>query len=50
MAYSEGSRGVTGSSPTGTTVQAHALILDDLEQTTAAEGLGVSLTLNLQDV
>lgn len=50
ITYSEGSRGVTGSSPTGTTVQTHTLIGDDLEQTTAAEGLGVSLTLNLQDV
>lgn len=50
MAYSEGTGGVTGSGPTGTTVQTHTLILDNLEQTAAAEGLGVSLTLNLQDV
>lgn len=50
ITYSEGSGGVTGSGPTGTTVQTHTLIGDDLEQTTAAEGLGVSLTLNLQDV
>lgn len=50
MAYSEGTGGITGSSPTGTTVQTHTLILDNLEQTTAAESLGVSLTLNLQDV
>lgn len=50
MAYSEGTGGVTGSGPTGTTVQTHTLVLDNLEQTTAAEGLGVSLTLNLQDV
>lgn len=50
MAYSEGTGSVTGSGPTGTTVQTHTLILDNLEQTTAAEGLGVSLTLNFQDV
>lgn len=50
LTYSERTGGVTGSSPTGTTVQTHTLIRDDLEQTTAAEGLGVSLTLNLQDV
>lgn len=50
MAYSEGAGGVTSRGPTGTTVQTHTLVLDNLEQTTAAEGLGVSLTLNLQDV
>jgi hypothetical protein len=50
MTYSEGTGGVTGSSPSGTTVQTHALILNDLEQTTATEGLGVGLALNLQDV
>jgi hypothetical protein len=50
MTHSEGTGGVTGSSPTGTTVQTHTLIRDNLEQTTATEGLGVSLTFNLQDV
>jgi hypothetical protein len=50
ITYSERSGGVTSGSPTGTTVQPHTLIGDDLEQTTATEGLGVSLALNLQDV
>lgn len=48
--YSERSGSVTGGSPTSTTVETHTLIGDDLEQTTATESLGVSLTLDLEDV
>lgn len=48
--YSEGTRSVTGSSPTCTTVKTHTLIRDDLDETAAAEGLGVGLTFDLQDV
>lgn len=48
--YSERARGITGGSPAGTAVKTHTLIRDDLEQATATEGLGVGLTLNLQDI
>lgn len=48
--YSEGTRSVTGSSPAPATVQTKALILDDLEETTATESLGVGLALDLEDV
>lgn len=48
--YSERSGSVTGGSPASTTVETHTLIGDDLEQTTATESLGVSLTLDLEDV
>jgi len=48
--YRERTRGVTGGSPAGTPVQTHTLIGDNLEEATATEGLGVCLTLNLQDV
>lgn len=48
--YSEGSRSISGSCPSPATVQAEALIGDDLEDTTAAESLGVGLSLDLQDV
>lgn len=49
-AYREGPGGVTGSSPASSPVETEALIRNDLEQTTAAEGLRVSLTLDLQDI
>lgn len=48
--YREGARSVTGGSPAPSSVQAEALVGDDLEDTTAAEGLGVGLSLDLQDV
>lgn len=50
MTYSERSGSVTGGCPAGTPVQTHTLIGDNLEEATAAEGLGVRLTLNLQDI
>lgn len=49
-AYRERSRSVTGSSPASATVKSHTLIRDDLEQTTATEGFGVCLALNLQNI
>lgn len=49
-AYSEGTRSVTGGGPAPTSVQAEALVGDDSEDTTAAEGLGVCLSLDLEDV
>lgn len=48
--YSERSGSVTGGCPAGTPVQTHTLIGDNLDEATTAEGLGVRLTLNLQDV
>ena len=50
VTYSKRSRGVAGCSPASTTVQSHTLILNDLEEAAAAEGLGVSLTLDLENV
>ena len=50
VTYREGSRGISGSSPAGTPVQAHSFIGDDLEEATATEGLRICLTLDLQDV
>ena len=49
-AYSERTRGVTSGSPASTAVQTHALILDDLEETTATESFRVCLSLDLQDI
>lgn len=46
----EGTRGVTGSCPAGTSVETHALVGDNLKQATATEGLGVRLTLDLQNI
>jgi len=48
--YSERAGGITGGRPAGTPVKTHTLIRDDLEEATATEGLGVGLTLNLQDI
>ncbi|KAI6769715.1 hypothetical protein HG530_004344 [Fusarium avenaceum] len=48
--YSKRTRSVTGSSPAPTTVQTETLIGNDLEDTTATEGLGVCLTLDLEDI
>jgi hypothetical protein len=48
--YGERSRGVTGGSPASTTVKTHALVGNNLEEATATEGLGVSLTLNLENI
>lgn len=48
--YGERTRGVASSSPAPATVEAETLILDDLEDATALEGLGVCLTLDLEDV
>lgn len=49
-AYSERTRSVTGGGPAPTSVQAEALVGNDSEDTTAAEGLGVCLSLDLEDV
>lgn len=46
----EGTGGVAGGGPSPAAVQAETLVGDDLEDTTAAEGLGVGLTLDLEDV
>lgn len=46
----ERSGGISGSSPSPTTVETESLICNDLEDTTSAEGLGVCLTLDLEDV
>lgn len=48
--YSERSRRVTGSSPAPATVKAEALVLDNPEDTTSPEGLGVCLALNLENI
>jgi hypothetical protein len=48
--YSEGSGSISGSSPSPAAVQAKALVGNDLEDTAALEGLGVCLSLNLQDI
>jgi hypothetical protein len=48
--YSKRARSITGSSPAPTTVQTETLIGNDLEDTTATEGLGVCLTLDLEDI
>lgn len=48
--YREGTRGVTGSCPAGTSVETHALVGDNFKQATATEGLRVCLTLDLQDI
>lgn len=48
--YSERARSVTGSGPASTAIQAHTLVLDDSEQTTATESLRVGLAFDLQDV
>lgn len=47
---SERTGSVTGSGPASTPVEAHTLIGDNLEQATATEGLGVCLTLDLQNI
>jgi hypothetical protein len=47
---SERARGITGGSPASAAVETHTLISDNLEKTTATEGLGVGLTLNLEDI
>lgn len=49
-AYSERARSVASGGPAGTPVQAHSLILDDLEKTTATESLRVCLSLDLKNV
>lgn len=46
----ERARGVSGCGPTPSAVETETLILDDLEHTTAAEGLGVGLALDLENV
>jgi hypothetical protein len=48
--YRERTGSVTGSSPTPATVQAEALISHNLQNTAAAEGLGVCLTLDLENI
>lgn len=48
--YSEGARSVAGGSPASTTVQTHTLIGNNFEKTTATEGFGVGLALNLKNI
>lgn len=48
--YSKRSRSITGGGPAPATVQAKALIGDNLENAAATESLGVRLALDLQDV
>lgn len=48
--YGEGTRSITGCSPASTPVETHPLIRNNFEQATATEGLGVCLTLDLQDI
>lgn len=47
---SKGSGGVSGSGPAPASVQTHTLLLDDLEEASALESLGVSLSLDLEDI
>jgi hypothetical protein len=48
--YSKRTRRITSRSPAPTSVQAETLVLDNLEHTTAAESLGVRLTLDLEHI
>jgi len=48
--YSKRPRGVAGSRPCPSSVQAEAFIGDNLEETTATESFGVRLPLDLQNV
>jgi hypothetical protein len=48
--YSERSRSVASRSPASATVKSHTLIGNNLEETTATEGLGVRLALDLEHV
>lgn len=48
--YRERAGGVTGRGPAPATVQTQALVTDDLDDAAAAEGLGVGLALDLEDV
>lgn len=50
VTYSKGTRSVTGGGPAPSSVQAEALVGDDPEDATAAEGLGVCLSLDLENV
>lgn len=47
---SKRSGGVSGSGPAPASVQTHTLLLDDLEEASALESLGVSLSLDLKHV
>lgn len=48
--YSKGTGGVAGSSPAPAAVQAETLVAHNADDTTATEGLGVRLALDLEDV
>lgn len=50
MTYRKRPRGIARRRPAPTPVQPEALVLDDPEHTTAAEGLGVGLALDLEHV
>lgn len=50
MTYSKRTRGVTSGSPASTAVEPHALVGNNLEETTSTEGLRVCLSLDLQDI
>ena len=47
---SEGARRVTGGGPAGTAVEPHAFVCDNSEDAAAAEGFGVGLAFDFQDV
>ena len=46
----KGSRGVAGGGPAGAAVKAHAFVCYDSEDAAAAEGFGVGLPFDLEDV
>ena len=48
--YRKRARGVSGRRPLPSSVQAEPLVLDDLDNAAATEGLGVGLALDLEDV
>lgn len=48
--HSERTGSVTGGSPAPTSVETEALVCDDSEETATTEGLGVCLTLDLENV
>ena len=50
IAYGEGAGRISRRCPARTSVQAHALVGDDAEDASSAEGLGVGLPLDLEHI
>lgn len=50
MTYGKRTRGISSSGPAPSSVQTKSFVADNLEDTTAAEGLGVGLALDLEHV